>query len=118
MTQSIREKISASWLWLGWWATLAAIPILSLSGRTLQRHVDELSLREVSGLLLLLARATLVYLAGHWLYHRRGRSGLWHLIWLLPLYVVYPSFLPFIAERLHFLVFGIFGFLSVQLFQP
>ncbi len=42
-----------------------------------------------------------------------GFSRLWHLLWFIPLFIILPYYIPIVEERLHFIVFGLYGYLSM-----
>ena len=95
-----------------WIAVLATIPVLSIFGRPLQRLLREhiTSAQLAAGFLLcslallfILARKTTI---------SSIRDRFLHLSWSAILYLVVPWFLPTVEERLHFIVFGVLGFLS------
>ncbi|HEC05743.1 MAG TPA: VanZ family protein [Thiolapillus brandeum] len=101
------------------WLLLAVlIPLLSVYGRSLQRVVK--TAMPAGGLALFFVTLSLLLLAALTAWFRaQGRSGqIWHLAWLIPLFLLLPLTLPLVEERLHFVVFGGFGFFSMLLFSP
>ena len=78
--------------------------MLSFYGRTWQRRTGEW----LDGGHIALVIAGMV-----WLIRRAGWTAWWHLVWSIPLFIWLPLDMPVIVERIHFLVFGLFGFLSV-----
>ena len=99
-----------------WGVCLVIIPLFSVFGRSLQRiareniQADTLSMG-IAVMLIVCATAASVWLL------RRGelRRSL-HLLWLLPLFGVSAYLVPFVEERLHFILFGAFGFLTMRVF--
>ncbi len=59
----------------------------------------------------------LCVIAVWWAWKNRGAQVFWHLLWLIPLYVIFPMSLPIVEERLHFILFGAFGFVSLRLWR-
>lgn len=98
---------------IAWWLSLICIPLLSINGRALQAYVSsnyssqQLAVFFGIVLLALSFRATLFLIKNH------GSRRLWHLLWFIPLFVVLPYYIPIIEERLHFIVFGLYGYLSM-----
>ncbi len=101
-----------------WALTLATIPLLSIYGRTWQRTLSEQLAAAHLAQFISLSLLLLLFTAMVWLIRRGGVKVLWHLLWSLPLFIWMPLDMPVIAERIHFLVFGLFGFLSVLSFGP
>jgi len=101
------------WLIIAWWLSLLCIPLLSINGRALQAYFSsnyspqQLALFLGTVLLLLSLKAALLQIKNH------GTKRLWHLLWFIPLFVVFPYYMPIIEERLHFIVFGLYGYLSM-----
>ncbi len=101
-----------------WLISLTIIPLLSIYGRSLQKLVkdnldpDQLTLIIALALLLISSKAI------YWLIKRHAYQKIWHLAWFLPLFLVVPFFMPIIEERVHFIVFGSFGFLTMLIFSP
>lgn len=106
-----REPWQSAWL-----ICLVTIPTFSVYGRPLQRwvgaHLDASQL----GWLVALTAAGLCALALARIARRLGPRAWWHLSWSVPLFVLLPLQLPIVVERVHFILFGIFGFLSVARF--
>lgn len=98
---------------IAWWLSLICIPLLSINGRALQTYISnnyssqQLAIALGTVLLLLSLKAALLQIKNH------GTKRLWHLLWFIPLFVVYPWYMPIIEERLHFIVFGLYGYLSM-----
>jgi len=101
-----------SWLFL-----LAFIPLLSYSGRSLQNILNQIITEDDLGLLLVILMVAIVLIAGRWL-NQKNPSKLWRTqFWFVPLFVIIPLMLPITIERVHFIVFGIFGFVSLLLWN-
>jgi hypothetical protein len=98
---------------IAWWFSLICIPLLSINGRALQGYINsnfssqQLALLLGSILVLLSLKAVLLQIKNH------GVKRLWHLLWFIPLFIVLPYYMPIIEERLHFIVFGLYGYLSM-----
>lgn len=94
------------------------ILLLSIYGRALQSWVeDHLGYTAVAWIVALTLLALIM------LYLFRGQpdspSLPWmNLLWVLPLFVLLPLSLERVEERIHFLVFGVYGALSLLLFGP
>ncbi|MFW2372888.1 MAG: VanZ family protein [Gammaproteobacteria bacterium] len=93
------------------------IPLLSYYGRSLQNLLNQIIAMDKLGILLTLLLLTIVLMAARWL-HQSNPSKLWlTLFWFVPLFIVIPMMLPIAIERMHFIVFGIFGFVSLLLWN-
>ncbi len=94
------------------------IPLLSVYGRPLQRMVK--TYVPTTGLALFFGTVSLLLLAAliTWFRAQGKPARAWHLAWLIPLFLLLPLTLPLVEERLHFVVFGAFGFFSMLLFPP
>jgi len=101
-----------------WFLNIFIILLLSVYGRSVQRYLNEYlspnQLTIILGLILLIISIKAVY----WLIRRHSYRRIWHLLWFLPLFLIVPYFMPIIEERVHFIVFGSFGFLSMFVFSP
>ncbi len=109
-------RLELKGLFESWLAVLLAIPLLSYFGRSLQREVRELIAVDllawlIALLLLIMAIAVVV-----WLVKQQGRWAVLHLTWLVALILSLPWLFPLVEERLHFVFFGLLGFLSLRLF--
>ena len=97
-----------SWLFL-----LLLIPLLSYSGRSLQHLLNQIISADSLGIILALLLLGIVLSAARWL-HQINPSRLWlSLLWFVPLFIFIPLMLPIAIERMHFIVFGMFGFVSL-----
>ena len=97
------------------WLTAAAIPTLSFFGRRLQHWLMDTLSQEttrwiVISLLLITLMAYLVRHINNW-----RRFWLHLLLLLIPLLAIL-YYVPINEERVHFVVFGLLGFLSITLF--
>jgi len=102
---------------ISWLLLFVFIPLLSYSGRSLQNLLDQVITADTLGVMLVLLMLAFVFFAGHWLY-QRAPSKLWLTqIWFIPLFVIIPMMLPITIERMHFVVFGVFGFVSLLLWS-
>jgi hypothetical protein len=100
-----------------WWANLLTIPLLSLTGRSLQQWLLALFSREFAAALVFIPMLLLTLSALVWLRRISPQWG-WHLLWLALLFIVLPLALDRFEERIHFLLFGLFGFTSMRLYPP
>jgi len=103
-------------LLLLWWAVYLSTPLLSYFGRPLQ-HFSETVVEKgiisftISALLIGLVAAAVILMI-----RRHGLSSALHLLWLVPILIFIHVGLPNFVERIHFAIFGLFGFLSLRLF--
>lgn len=101
-----------------WLLVIVIIPLLSIYGRPVQRFLKEnLSPSQLTitlGLVLLIISIEAIY----WLIRRHSYRRICHLAWFVPLFLIAPFFMPIVEERVHFIVFGSFGFLSMLVFSP
>ncbi len=101
-----------------WFLTLVSIPLLSIFGRPLQKWAfSELGVQHIAVLLgitmLLLFLALISYLV------KTGKAKRYWLPLLFLLAVTFPLIhwkIPVVEERIHVILFGLFGFLSIRLF--
>lgn len=101
-----------------WITSLLLIPLFSVYGRaiqyTLQENFSRLQLSILISVILLILCGIAVYLS----VKKRSHHQLWHLLWFLPLFLVLPLFISIPEEKAHFIVFGVFGFLTMLRFSP
>lgn len=101
---------------IGWLLSLLSIPLLSFYGRLLQlntiKHFSPESLSLWLGLIL--SGVVLVY--GVALLRAGANPYLYHLLWVGALALLFYVNLPFV-EKIHIVLFGLFGFLSQRLFE-
>jgi hypothetical protein len=111
-----RQISGRLFLSLAWLLLLTSVPLLSLYGRDLQQLVAQYySSRQlgwlIGAMLLLLTLAALAYLR-----HYNPTRGWRHALWIVPLFIIAPWFLSIVEERVHFILFGLFGFFTLLLF--
>lgn len=108
-----KKIVLYSWLML-----VMLIPMVSVFGRSLQRMAQ--STIPPTGLALFFGAVSLLLIGTLTIWLRKhGRAGwFWHLFWVIPLFIIYPMTLHIVEERLHFILFGGLGFLSMLLFSP
>jgi len=108
---------TADWkLLLLWWAVYISMPLLSYFGRPLQRFFEAITAEGtistiISALLISLVAGSIILII-----RRHGMSSALHLLWLIPILIYIHLGLPIVVERIHFALFGLFGFLSLRLF--
>ena len=103
----------------GWLTLLILIPLVSIFGRSLQRFIRNNNVSsELLAVFMLLALVSMLVVMVTWFRRHGGTFNLWHLLWMIPLFLLFPLTLPLVEERLHFLLFGGFGFFSMLLFPP
>lgn len=100
---------------ISWFSLLFFIPLLSYSGRNLQYFLNNHITAEALGMVLGLLLLFLVFIGGYWLYRVNSKVQWLTLLWFVPLFIIVPMLLPVAIERMHFIVFGLFGFVSLQL---
>ncbi|MBD3669803.1 MAG: VanZ family protein [Gammaproteobacteria bacterium] len=112
--KTVREFFTGPWSVI-WIITLVCMPLLSLFGRQLQHGLLASIGREVATLMITVPLLALCALGVLWL---RRRSSRWylHLIWIVLLFAALPLALERFEERMHFVMFGIFGFSSYMLY--
>lgn len=103
-------------LYLTWAATLAFIPVLSFFGRRAQRLVMEHLTRAEVGMALAVITVLIAAIVSWWLVRRRGWAILIHLTWVGVIAGTIFYTVPASERWMHVPLFGLFGFLSVQLF--
>ena len=99
-----------------WLVCLFTIPAFSVYGRPLQRWIGAHLNGSQLGWLVALTSAAVCALALARVAQRLGPRAWWNLSWSLPLFILLPLQLPIVVERVHFIFFGVFGFLSVARF--
>ena len=108
---------TADWkLLLLWWTVYISIPLFSYYGRPLLQFFETNTATgtistAISALLIGLVTASIILIV-----RRHGLPYVLHLLWLIPALIFVHLGLPIIAERIHFALFGLFGFLSLRLF--
>ena len=106
-----------SGLRISWLFLLMFIPLLSYSGRSLQNMLNQIISADNLGILLVILLSALALAASRWLYQTNPSKLVISLIWFIPLFIVIPLMLPLAIERVHFIVFGMFGFVSLLLWR-
>lgn len=98
----------------------AFIPLLSAFGRPLQHWVFAYPGKTAAAWVIGFALLLLAGASVHWLARRRVRGGWWSVAaigaTLLTGLIIVVTQLHRIEERLHFVTFGVFGFLSTRIF--
>lgn len=102
--------------WRGLWLlTLCLIPLLSFYGRSLQALLHSLLQRQSADLLVSLMLLLMTGLFLLWL--RDTRRMRWQFAMLvITVFFLGPLFLERFEERIHFILFGLLGFSSRQIF--
>ncbi len=101
-----------------WIVNLAAIPLFSWFGRTVQRYLADTIGRPAIAWLLGGAVLLCLFAAGSALVRKSGPGGLLHLVWMIMLAAALMYYVRQYPERWwHIPLFGGFGFLSVRLFS-
>jgi len=101
-----------------WVMVFIFIPLLSIYGRGIQMFLrDNLSTTQFTAITAIVLLALCIK-AVYWLIKKHALKKIWHLGWFIPLFFILPFFMPIIEERVHFIVFGSFGFLSMLIFSP
>lgn len=110
-------KTSSKYVLPLWLVTLAFLPVLSIYGRSLQTMVQSSISKEQLALIIFLIILSMIAAIVYDLVRCKQYSHLWHLAWFLPLFIVYPLMLPIVEERVHFIIFGLLGYLTVKVFN-
>ncbi len=105
-------------LLFGWFSLLVLIICLSVFGRSLQTSSKQWLPDSNLAAAFIAVTSLLCVLSMHWASKKQVARIYWQLLWLIPLFVIYPLTLPIVEERLHFILFGSFGFASLLLFRP
>ena len=101
-----------------WLLILCLIPALSYFGRTLQYGIrDSMGYGVFAWIIATLSSLLMIALL-IWIKRKHQVLPLLNLAWVLPLYLVLPLLLERVEERVHFISFGLFGFISMMLFSP
>lgn len=101
-----------------WLVLVVLIFCLSVFGRALQTASKQWLSGSSLAAVFMAVTLLLCILAMRWAMKNHGPRVFWHLLWLLPLFVIFPLSLPIVVERLHFILFGVLGFVSLLLWQP
>ena len=111
-------KLKINELTVCWGLVLLFIPILSINGRALQHWVNANLRYDLVALSIFIALVLALFLKLRLISQKGLKVPFVHVIWMILLFVGAPLFLPRVEERLHFLVFGAFGVLSMFVYQP
>ncbi len=105
-------------LWMVWYANLLLIPLLSWQGRGWQAWLELQGLRAWLALPIVLILFGAVTGALVWLKRRSSEGFFLHALWFVTIFALLPWFFPIVEERIHFIVFGLFGFITLQVLPP
>ena len=106
-------RLSVCWVLL-----LFFIPLLSIQGRDLQGWVIKSLGYPLTACLIFVLLALAIGMTLRVAHRRECQVPIPHLLWFLTLFLGAPLLLDRVEERLHFLVFGTFGALSMLIYQP
>lgn len=101
-----------------WLLSLTLIPLLSIYGRPIQSFLKNNLTPEQLIFIIGFILFIICVKATYWLIRKHSYQRIWHLAWFIPLFLIAPYFMTIIEERVHFIVFGSFGFLSMLVFTP
>jgi VanZ family protein len=101
-----------------WSMVLCLIPGLSYFGRPLQYWIRDSIGYSVFAWIIAILSLLLISALFYWVKNKPVQFPFRHLTWFLPLYLVLPFLLERVEERVHFISFGLFGFLSMIIFAP
>lgn len=112
------NRIKKRPLFLCWSLSFISIPLLSFFGRPLQKIIDGNLTAGVQAVALIFIAAGMLcaflFILRSMDHHKKLRSLLWPGVILFCILLLYNA-LP-LSEKIHVIVFGIFGFLSFRLF--
>jgi hypothetical protein len=111
-------KLKINELTLCWVLVLLFIPALSINGRALQHWVNDNLRYDLVALCIFIALVLGLFLKLKLISKKGLKVPFIHVLWMTLLFVGAPLLLPMVEERLHFLVFGAFGVLSMFVYQP
>lgn len=111
-------KVKQPLLWMCWLSVLVFIVLLSIYGRPLQYLVVDSISYTAGAWILGLTMLTVLCFFLYSLFRLKFQLPWFHLVWFLPLFLILPLLLERVEERLHFLTFGVFGIVSILLFNP
>ena len=113
MTRQNQPEIILFWSWL---LIFATIPLLSIFGRPLHRWlITQLATRQLAVFLGITLSLLFVAIVSY-MVKVGGKKQLWHLLWLAVLFVFIQLYIPIVEERVHVILFGLFGFVTLRLF--
>ncbi len=102
-------------LLLTWLLSLFSIPLFSFYGRPLQLHIMNRFSPEELSLWLGLFFGTVLTVMFLALLREAKSPYVYHFAWVVPLLILLYFSLPFV-EKIHIVLFGLFGFLTQKLF--
>ena len=100
-----------------WLLVLLSIPLISIFGRSIQHYVVENYSKQNVAIAIGTILVLMCVNATYWLVKHHTYNRLWHLLWFIPLFIIFPYNMPVIEERFHFVIFGLFGYLNARLFS-
>ena len=103
-------------MFIAWLVSLLSIPLLSFCGRPLQLLVIKSVSPEILLLLLGLIFIGIILIYGIALLRAGRNPYCYHLLWVVALALFFYMHLPFV-EKIHIALFGLFGFLSLKVFE-
>ncbi len=101
-----------------WLLVALLIPLLSIYGRPVQHWVAANIGYTVAAWIISISLTISIALLINVLSRQSSRLPYYHLMWFLPLFLLFPFMLERVEERVHFLTFGAFGALSLLFFSP
>jgi len=101
---------------IAWLLSCISIPLFSFYGRRLQLYTMETFSYEDLGLWLSLFVGGVLIVLFISLFKVRQSPYMYHLVWIVPLSIIFYISLPFV-EKIHIVLFGLFGFLTQKLFE-
>ena len=108
-------------VWMAWGLALIFVPVLSANGRSLQHWVFARFDMTWIKVAMALALGVLVLLALNWLWRKVNDIG-WRPVLLVGLilglaFAIVVGSLHRVEEQMHFITFGVLGFLTAKLFS-
>lgn len=111
-----QERVMKTKLLICWVLSLLSFPLFSYYGRPLQLSIMGNFSSETLTLWLAILFTGVVLAYGVALVKAGVNSHLFHLLWIGALALAFYLHLPFV-EKIHIALFGLFGFLSLTLFE-
>ena len=102
-------------LWIVFWLTIITIPAISYTGRRLQYWFEGTIGKQETGWLIvvLLVITATSYIAK---FVKNLRNLWWRLLLIIVLLTAIFQYVPVAEERIHFILFGLLGYLGITLF--
>jgi hypothetical protein len=101
---------------IAWLLTSTTISLISIYGRPLQKWAfSQFGVSQVAVILGITLSLSFIAFLFHMI-KTGGKKQLWHLLWLAALFVTIQLKIPIVEERMHVILFGLFGFISLRLF--